>query len=52
MLWVATGEINLLIVLKNGKIKESGNTADIISDPKVDYTKLLMNSCQSDWINK
>ena len=41
-----------LIVLKNGKIKESGDTANIISNPKDDYTKLLMNSCKSGWINK
>ena len=41
---------NRLIVLKNGKITESGDTSEIITNPKDDYTKLLMNSCQSDWI--
>ena len=43
---------NRLIILKNGKINESGDTSEIITNPKDDYTKLLMNSCKSGWIKK
>ena len=35
---------NEIIILKNGKIIEKGLTADILSSPKEDYTKKLINS--------
>ena len=33
-----------IIILKNGEIVEKGLTADILSSPKEDYTKKLINS--------
>jgi peptide/nickel transport system ATP-binding protein len=35
---------NDIIILKNGKIVEEGLTRDILSSPKEDYTKKLINS--------
>ena len=38
-----------LIVLKNGKIVDSGIVSEIINNPKDKYSKLLIDSCESDW---
>lgn len=35
---------NEIVILKNGEIVEKGLTADILSSPKEDYTKKLINS--------
>jgi peptide/nickel transport system ATP-binding protein len=40
---------NRLIVLKNGKIVDSGIVSDIINNPKDKYSKLLIDSCESGW---
>ncbi len=38
---------NRLIVLKNGKIVDSGVVSEIINNPKDKYSKLLIDSCES-----
>ena len=38
-----------LIVLKNGKIVDSGIVSEIINNPKDKYSKLLIDSCESGW---
>ena len=40
---------NRLIVLKNGKIVDSGVVSEIINNPKDKYSKLLIDSCESGW---
>ena len=40
---------NRLIVLKNGKIVDSGIVSEIINNPKDKYSKLLIDSCESGW---
>ena len=40
---------NRLIVLKNGKIVDSGVSSEIINNPKDKYSKLLIDSCESEW---
>ena len=40
---------NRLIVLKNGKIVDSGVSSEIINNPKDKYSKLLIDSCESGW---
>ena len=40
---------NRLIVLKNGKIVDSGIVSEIINDPKDKYSKLLIDSSESGW---
>ena len=35
---------NKLVVLKNGKIIESGDSEELITNPKSDYTKSLLES--------
>jgi len=40
---------NKLIVLKNGKIVDSGIVSEIINNPKDKYSKLLIDSCESGW---
>ena len=35
---------NEIVILKDGEIIEKGFTADILSSPKEDYTKKLINS--------
>ena len=40
---------NRLIVLKNGKIVDSGIVSEIINNPKDKYSKLLIDSCESRW---
>ena len=40
---------NRLIVLKNGKIVDSGVSNEIINNPKDKYSKLLIDSCESGW---
>ncbi len=40
---------NRLIVLKNGKIVDSGIVSEIINNPKDKYSKLLIDSCESEW---
>ena len=40
---------NRLIVLKNGKIVDSGVVSEIINNPKDKYSKLLIDSCKSGW---
>ena len=40
---------NKLIVLKNGKIVDSGIVSEIINNPKDKYSKLLIDSCESEW---
>ena len=40
---------NRLIVLKNGKIVDSGVSSEIINNPKDKYSKLLIDSCKSGW---
>jgi peptide/nickel transport system ATP-binding protein len=37
-----------IIVLLNGEIKEQGNTDEIISSPKNEYTQMLMAACDPD----
>ena len=37
---------NQMLILKNGKIIESGNTREIINNPQEDYTKLLLAQYQ------
>ena len=41
-----------LIVLKNGEIVDSGNSEDIINNPKHNYSKLLIKSSQPNWFRK
>jgi peptide/nickel transport system ATP-binding protein len=43
---------NRLIVLKNGKIVDSGTTSEIINSPNNEYSKLLIDSCESGWFIK
>jgi len=43
---------NRLIVLKNGKIVDSGATSELINSPNNDYSKLLIDSCESGWFIK
>ncbi len=40
---------NRLIVLKNGKIVDSGIVSEIINNPKDKYSQLLIDSCESGW---
>lgn len=40
---------NRLIVLKNGKIVDSGVVSEIINNPKDKYSQLLIDSCESGW---
>ena len=40
---------NRLIILKNGKIVDSGVVSEIINNPKDKYSKLLIDSCESGW---
>ena len=40
---------NRLIVLKNGKIVDSGIVSEIINNPKDKYSQLLIDSCKSGW---
>ena len=37
-----------IIVLLNGEIQEQGNTDEIISNPKNEYTNMLMAACDPD----
>ncbi len=41
-----------MIVLKKGKICEQGEVNKLINQPSSDYTKLLIDSCESGWINE
>ena len=40
---------NRLIVLKNGKIVDSGIVSEIINNPQDKYSQLLIDSCESGW---
>ena len=41
-----------IIILKNGKIVEKGTPKEIINEPKHEYSKLLINSCQPGWFTQ
>ena len=41
-----------IIILKNGTIVEKGTPKEIINDPKHEYSKLLINSCQPGWFTQ
>ena len=41
-----------IIILKNGKIVEKGTPKEIINEPKHEYSKLLINSCQQGWFTQ
>ena len=41
-----------IIVLKKGKIVESGSCKNIIKNPKHSYTKNLINASTNDWFAK
>ena len=41
-----------IVVLKEGKVVESGATLDIIQNPTHDYTKNLLKSSRDDWFIK
>ena len=40
---------NRLIVLKKGKIVDSGIVSEILNNPKDKYSQLLIDSCESGW---
>jgi len=41
-----------ILVLKNGKVVESGSTLDVIQNPEHDYTKKLLKASMDDWFIK
>jgi len=41
-----------IVVLKEGRVVESGATLDIIQNPTHDYTKNLLKSSRDDWFTK
>ena len=41
-----------IIVLKEGRVVESGSSLDIIQKPQHDYTKDLLKASMDDWFTK
>jgi len=41
-----------IIILKKGKIVDSGPSNEIINNPGHSYSKLLIDSCESGWYTK